>query len=171
MASTLPTQRRSFLFVLRTIDLEDQEDQNINQATLLNEYQAQSLTVSLRMLERILFSVDTLCTSEGDGRATGEGRESGEVREGALVSLANPLTPKEREQLAAMSRRAQEVISTLAERFALRHEMADLAREAHGRLVEMWATLEDARSHKLRGYGHVDPALTYALDPEIEELI
>lgn len=130
-----------------------------DESAILSQYQAQGVSVALRMLERILFSIEELYT----------GQE--ETREGIMVSLANPLSQEERVHLAHLVQRARPAIETLAGRFELKHETADLAREVHGRLVEMWAALEDTRSHKLRRYGHVDPALSALLDPEIEELI
>ncbi len=128
-------------------------------SAILSPYQAQGVSVTLRMLERILFSVEQLCT-EPEG-----------TREGIMVSVVNPLTPEERAHLAGLVLRARAAIERLAGRFGFEPETADLAKEAHGRLVEMWANLEDTRSHKLRRYGSVNPALSPALDPEIEELI
>lgn len=124
----------------------------------INPHQMLSLTVTLSMLERILFSLEDLCSGT-------------EARQGIIVSLASPLSPRQRAHLEEMTTRAREVIATLSMRFGIRHETADLAREVHGRLVEMWATLEDTTSYKLRGYGAVDPGLAAQLDPGIKELI
>jgi hypothetical protein len=88
-----------------------------------------------------------------------------------MVSLANPLSQEQRVRLSDLVGQARALIATLAERFGLKHETSDLAREAHGRLVGMWTALEDTRSRKLRRYGRVDPALSAALDPEIQKLV
>ncbi len=125
----------------------------------INPNQAQGLTVALRMLERILFSLQDLYS------------DNGETRQGIMVSLANPLSQEQRSHLEQMTEQAREIIGVLSERFGLKHETADLPREIHGRLAEAWATLEDVRSHKLRRYGPVDGRLAALLDPGMEELI
>lgn len=125
----------------------------------INPNQAQGLTVALRMLERILFSLEDLYC------------DNGETKEGIMLSLANPLSHEQRLRLEQMTEQAREITRVLSERFGLKHETADLPREIHGRLAEMWAALEDARSHKLRSYGPVDARLAALLDPGIEELI
>jgi len=130
-----------------------------SESAILTQYQAQGVSVTLRILERILFSIEDLYT----------GPE--ETREGVMVSLANPLSQEQRVRLRDLVGQARASIATLAERFGLQHETSDLAREAHGRLVEIWTALEDTRSRKLRRYGHVDPALSAMLDPEIQGLI
>jgi hypothetical protein len=126
---------------------------------VLTPNQAQGVGVALRRLERTLFSIEALYMR----------RE--ETREGAIVSLVNPLTDEQGAELANLVGQARASIATLAGRFGLQHETSDLAREAHGRLVEMWTALEDTKSTKLRRYGRVDPALSASLDPEIEQLI
>lgn len=88
-----------------------------------------------------------------------------------MVSLVNPLEPQQRERLEEMSGLARIAIRALAERFGLKHQTTDLAKETIGRLAEMWAALEDSRARKLRRYGDVDPRLADLLDPQIEELI
>lgn len=130
-------------------------------AEVINLYQAQSLTVSLRMLERILLDLQDLYSSGGEEDTT----------QGIMVSLSNPLSQEQRARLEQMTRQARRIIGALSGRFGLNHETADLAREIHGRLVEMWSALEDTRSHKLRRYGAVDPRLATLLDPEMDELI
>ena len=94
-----------------------------DESALITQYQAQGVSVALRILERILFSVEDLYT----------GQE--ETREGIIVSLANPLSLGERARLADLVQQARAAIETLAGRFDLYHETADLAREvAYGQL-------------------------------------
>ncbi len=130
-----------------------------SEAAILTQYQAQGVGVTLRILERILFSVEELYM----------GQE--ETRQGVMVSLVNSLSEEQRVRLRELVGQARAGIATLAERFGLQHETTDLAREAHGRLVGMRTALEDTMSGKLRRYGQVDPALSSALDPEIQKLI
>lgn len=126
---------------------------------MLNPYQASTVTIALRSLERLLFQLEALCTEQQAERL------------GVLVRLVNPLDAEQRVSVLALCGRARETIRVLAGRFNLECEVEDMTRLALGQLVLMWATLEDAKSPKLIRNGSVDPGLAPLLDPELDELI
>jgi hypothetical protein len=64
---------------------------------MLNQYQANTLTVALRSLERLLFSLESLCDAGDPGDA---------VNQGILLNQANPLTPEQRASLKQLTLQA-----------------------------------------------------------------
>lgn len=62
------------------------------------------------------------------------------------------------------------LIGRLGDTFELTPRKHDARHALMGRFTTLWAHLEDCRSHKLKGYGSVDPELRRTLDPTVRAM-
>jgi uncharacterized protein YceH (UPF0502 family) len=123
---------------------------------LLTDPQRRHLTVTLAQLEdavhEVMAAVDAPATS------------------GALRAEVDDLPQKFRLRAPRDLEEIQRRIQSLADRFNLGLEPASRFRRVLPILSGSVDRLEDSRSFRLSGYGTVDPGLSAALDPAIDDL-
>jgi hypothetical protein len=123
---------------------------------LLNQYQRNNVTITLRMLEMMLrgFLVELNTSTDG-----------------ILYRQTAPFSDDERQQIKTLCEKAFATIQSLKTDFALPSEAQNVRSNFQGQLAVSWSNLEEIRSNKLRSYGDVAPGLDRALDPSVSELI
>lgn len=123
---------------------------------LLNPYQRNNVTITLRMLEMML---------------RGFLAELNTSTEGILYHQNASFSDEERQQIKTLCEKAFATIQSLKTTFSLPSEVQNSRSNFQGQLAVSWSNLEEMRSHKLRSYGDVAPGLDRALDPSVSELI
>ena len=122
----------------------------------LNQYQASSVQVSLRMLEEALLTVDRLMRDESRG---------------VLHRTILDIPEEQRRQIMELSHEAQDIIAQLAQEFNLGRVETPVHQMVTAQLSSAWESLEDTRPATLKRYGEVDPGLERTLGPGIGRLI
>jgi hypothetical protein len=123
---------------------------------LLNQYQKNSLRVTLQMFEESLRHVLEWL----------DGREENSVMYNRKLDL-----PKEnKEQARREIEAALGLIENLSRKFDLHKESSDAASMLQGELTVSWANLHDTRAKKLARFGKVHPELESILDHDIHNL-
>lgn len=123
--------------------------------TILNESQARSITVTLRLLEERLVEIERLLTVN---------------EHGILYSRVATFTPRRQEEMRQLIGELRAGIKTVTETFELKHEPQDPARRIVGLLAITWESIEEMYARRLRAHGEVDPDVQDALDPWVEKL-
>jgi hypothetical protein len=122
----------------------------------LNENQRRVVAVTLRLLEEELAETERVMAQD---------------ERGILYRRVARFTPQQLEQMCALISQMRKEIERAARQFRLPKQERDAAREIAGSLGLAWESLEEIRSHKLKGYGAVDPSLKETLDPIAQRLI
>ncbi len=122
----------------------------------LNENQRRAVTITLRLLEERLASVEQMIHED---------------EQGILYSRRVSFSPEQVEQIERLIAAMRDEIRHLATVFQLPHEDQNVARAVVGTLEMSWESLEEVRPRRLKNYGAVDPALKETLDPSVKHLI
>lgn len=122
----------------------------------LNENQKRTVATTLRMLEEQLAEAERVM--ERDER-------------GILYRRVAQFTPQQRAVMSALIAQMRAEIQRAARQFDLPTQEWNAGQEIAGSLVLAWESLEEIRSHKLKNYGKVNPALKDSLDPIVQRLI
>ncbi len=128
-----------------------------NSAELLNEFQKNSLSVSLRLLEKRILLLESLL-------------ELGE-KEGALYSFRIDLNEAEIERFREKVEFIRQLVGIIREKFKLKPSEDYFSQHLKGLSSYFLTVFEDEKAAKLRRYGKVSPDLPAELDPLIEELL
>jgi len=128
-----------------------------NSAELLNDFQKNSLSVSLRLLEKRILLLESLL-------------ESGE-KEGALYRFRVDLNEAEIERFREKIAFIRQLVLAIMEKFRLEPSEDYFSRHLKGLSSYFITVFEDEKAAKLRRYGKVSPGLPRELDPLIEELL
>ena len=124
---------------------------------LLNEAQRNSLSVSLRLLERRLLFLELLIQQNGF--------------DGMLYSFR---VDKDKEVLSTLKEYFEHLlhmIKIMKEKFGLPEKEDKLSSHLKSMANYFWSVFEDERSYKLKRYGDVLPVLDKELDPLIDQII
>lgn len=122
----------------------------------LNQYQKQSLAVTLRLLEKAADDMEALLSSD---------------RLGLLYEVRTEISPEREAGLRRLSSQIRRILADLVQRYQLPLQQEDGLRIISARLSSAWENLEDSHPKKLRRYGEVDPQVAEELAPKIEALI
>lgn len=122
----------------------------------LNQYQKQSLAVTLRLLEKTVDDIDALLSSD---------------HRGLLYQVRTEIPPEREADLRRLSSDVRAALAELARRYELPVQQEDGLRIIAARLSSAWENLEDSHPRKLRRYGQVAPGVAEELGPQVEALI
>jgi hypothetical protein len=122
---------------------------------LLNTYQRNSVSITLRTLETTLRMAMTDLNSQ---------------QQGILYRQKVTLTEPQYEQIKQTILMAMGEISHLADALSLPVEVQDNRANLQSQLAILWSDLQDMRAAKLKAYGEVAPGLEAALDPSVLRL-
>ena len=131
-------------------------DQDATSRVRLNDSQRRHYEVLFARLERTLAHLET--AARGD-----------EVRT-VLTVVEADLPPRFEQESVAVINDAKQQLAALAESLSLRPRTESRRRVCRALLTSELNGLTDATSHRLRGFGEVDPSVTEHLDPAIERL-
>ena len=123
---------------------------------LLNDYQFNSLVVTLRSFEEHLRQAQEWL----------DGREES----GILYQRHLRLSPQQQDAAREEIAKAFQLITDLVNNFGLQPVEENPLDLIRGNLSVSWANLIDTRSTGLGRYGDIDPGLIDVLDPSIERL-
>jgi hypothetical protein len=127
------------------------------EASMLNEYQRRGLSTTFRILEEMMYEIETIITTEG--------------YRGILIAMRNDVSPQAMEEIVKKIRLIREKVSSLSKQFALEAKEIKSSNRILAELSYCWETLEGSKAKKLRGYGEVAKGLEKVLDPQIETII
>lgn len=123
---------------------------------LLNPYQRNPVTITLRTLESVLReTVADLSVQD----------------QGILYQRRTTLSQKQHEQLERLRDEALDEISKLATALGLPVEVQDTRSVLRGQLAVLWSDLHEIRPDRLAAYGAVSPDLKPVLDPPLLRLV
>jgi hypothetical protein len=126
---------------------------------VLNLNQKRSLGITLGIVEEELRRLESLIH-------TGEQRN-------LFSQITDDLKAEDRPFLQARIERLMDDLLSMKEFFDLRHSQKELSLRAIVEAVVFYlqVELENVKSHRLKGYGEVNPGLKETLDPKLSEMI
>ena len=128
-----------------------------NKEIRITESQKNSLTTSLRIIERTLDEIDEYSLNKN--------------KTGALYENIHDLSEQERlllnQKIAAIKR----YIAYFKNKLDLPKEKVSLKRFISSRLAGLWEITCELESKRLRGYGEIDPSLKRFSDPVVNKII
>lgn len=128
-----------------------------NGAESLNEPQRRGLSATFRILEEMLYEIETMITSDGF--------------KGNLIEIDNDVSPGAREESVKRIKLVREKVSRLSKQFNLEMKQTKSSSQILADLSYCWEILEGSKAKKLRGYGEVAEGLEKVLDPQINTII
>jgi len=122
----------------------------------LNPYQKNALEVEMRHLEQALLQAREFMRH---------------MPEDGLLTNYRPVAEENRARLEALIDRMLAEIAVVVKKYDLQPRVEDIGVNIYAEMAGAWSDLYDMFAHKLKRYGHVDPALGETLDPHIKLLI
>jgi len=126
-------------------------------ASMLNENQRRGLSSTFRIIEEIMFEIETMINSAGF--------------EGNLMVIENDVSPQAREKILKIIELVREKSSSLSKQLALEIKQMKSSSQILADLSYCWETLEGSKVKQLKGYGEVAEGLEEVLDPQINTII
>ena len=126
-------------------------------ASMLNENQRRGLSSTFRIIEEIMFEIETMINSAGF--------------EGNLIVIENDVSPQAREKILKIIELVREKSSSLSKQLALEMKQMKSSSQILADLSYCWETLEGSKVKQLKGYGEVAEGLEEVLDPQINTII
>ena len=127
-------------------------------ADLLNENHRRVLSGTLRRLELAAWRLEDQLVR-------------GEYPEVTLTRFTHRPTLSQQAALLELAKQMREEVVKLASEYQLEVKEEDYARTIMAEFTLLWSDLEDARPHKLRAYGDIDPQAHTILGPRLQRLI
>ena len=127
-------------------------------ANLLNENHRRVLAGTLRRLELAVWRLEDQLLRGGFPRLT-------------LTRFTSVPTSSQRAALLQLALHVREEVSKIAFDYQLEVREEDYARTIMAEFTLLWSDLEDARPHKLRAYGAINPQAHTILGPRVQRLI
>jgi len=126
-------------------------------ASLLNEPQRRGLSATFRILEEMMYEIETVINNDG--------------YRGSSVEIDNDISPQAKDEILKRIRLIREKIRHLSEQFAFEMKLMKSSSQILADLSYCWEILEGSKAKKLRGYGEVAEGLEELLDPQIDAII
>lgn len=95
----------------------------------------------------------------------------GEFPKLALTRFTHPPTSSQRATLLQLTKQVREEVTKLASEYQFEVSEQHYTRTIMAEFSLLWSDLEDARPHKLRAYGAINPQAHTILGPRIQHLI
>lgn len=127
-------------------------------ADLLNENHRRVLANTLRRVELAAWRLEDQLVR-------------GEFPQLALTRFTHPPTPGQRSALLQLAKQVREEVAKLASDYQFEVGEQHYARTIMAEFSLLWSDLEDARPHKLRAYGAINPQAHTILGPRLQRLI
>jgi hypothetical protein len=127
------------------------------EASMLNEYQRRGLSATFRILEEMMFEIETRINSDGF--------------KGNLIVIDNDISSQAREEIVKRIKLVKEKVSRLSKQFNLEMKQTKSSSQILADLSYCWEILEGSKAKKLRGYGEVAEGLEEVFDPQINTII
>jgi hypothetical protein len=127
------------------------------EASMLNEPQGRGLSATFRILEEMMYEIETVMNSDG--------------YKGILVAMDNDIPTEAREEIIKKIQLVREKVSYLSKLFSLEIKQTKSSSRILADLSYCWETLEGSKAKKLRGYGGVAEGLEELLDPQINSIV
>jgi hypothetical protein len=127
------------------------------EASMLNEPQRRGLSATFRILEEMMYEIETVMNSDG--------------YKGILVAMDNDIPTEAREEIIKKIQLVREKVSYLSKLFSLEIKQTKSSSRILADLSYCWETLEGSKAKKLRGYGSVAEGLEELLDPQINSIV
>jgi len=127
-------------------------------ADLFNENHRRVLAGTLRRLELAAWSLEDQLVR-------------GEFPELTLTRFTHRPTSSQRAALLQLAKHLREEVAKLALEYQFEVGEEDYARTIQAEFTLLWSDLEDARPHKLRAYGAINPQAHTILGPRVQRLI
>lgn len=146
---------------MAAFDKEQQEEAANEQhptADLLNENHRRVLANTLRRVELAAWRLEDQLVR-------------GEFPQLALTRFTHPPTPGQRSALLQLAKQVREEVAKLASDYQFEVGEQHYARTIMAEFSLLWSDLEDARPHKLRAYGAINPRAHTILGPRLQRLI
>lgn len=124
---------------------------------MLNDYQKRGLSITLRIVEENVESIEQLLKSRGYS--------------GVLYETRYDLTGEIRDKLSRRIPLVRAEIGRIADQFQLGKKIETASNTAYGKLPYCWEILENAKANRLRQYGETAEGLGDKLDPHLDRLI
>jgi phosphoenolpyruvate carboxylase len=127
-------------------------------ADLLNENHRRVLAGTLRRLELAAWSLEDQLIR-------------GDFPQLALTRFTHPPTASQRATLLQLAKEVREEVAQLASDYQFEVAEQHYTRTIMAEFTLLWTNLEDARPHKLRAYGVINPQAHTILGPRVQRLI
>jgi hypothetical protein len=127
-------------------------------ADLLNENHRRVLANTLRRVELAAWRLEDQLVR-------------GEFPQLALTRFTHPPTSSQRSALLQLAKQVREEVAKLASDYQFEVGEQHYARTIMAEFSLLWSDLEDARPHKLRAYGAINPQAHTILGPRLQRLI
>ena len=137
---------------------EGGESQRHPPHTLLNENHRRVLASTLRRLELAAWRLEEQLLRAEPPRL-------------ALTHFTHAPSPEQRSALLQLTQSIRQEVAKLAADYHLEAGEQNQTRTIMAEFSLLWSDLEDARPHKLRAYGAVNPLAHNVLGPRIQRLI
>jgi hypothetical protein len=95
----------------------------------------------------------------------------GEFPQLALTRFTHPPSPGQRSALLQLAKQVREEVAKLASDYHFEVGEQHVTRTIMAEFSLLWSDLEDARPHKLRAYGAINPKAHTILGPRLQRLI
>ena len=127
-------------------------------ADLLNENHRRVLSGTLRRLELAAWSLEDQLVR-------------GEFPQLALTRFTHPPSSSQRTALLQLTKQVREEVAKLASDYQFEVGEQHYTRTIMAEFTLLWSDLKDARPHKLRSYGAINPQAHTILGPSVQRLI
>jgi hypothetical protein len=123
---------------------------------MLNEYQRQRVSITIRSLEENLHAIEEFLKSENYS--------------GVLLEIKNDIPPSVKDALIPMIAILKEKLGIIAEKFDLEKRTESISQQIFAMLSFDLVSIEEIKAKRLRGYGEAADELYRTLDPEVDLL-
>ena len=137
---------------------EEGADEGRPPADLLNENHRRVLAGTLRRVELAAWRLEDQLLR-------------GEFPQLALTRFTHPPGSSQRAALLQLTKQVREEVAKLASDYQFEVGEQHYARTIMAEFTLLWSDLEDARPHKLRAYGAINPKAHTILGPSMQRLI
>jgi hypothetical protein len=137
---------------------EEATDEQQMPVDLLNENHRRVLAGTLRRVELAAWRLEDQLIG-------------GEFPQLALTRFTHAPTSSQRTALLQLTKQVREEVAKLASDYQFEVGEQDYARTIMAEFTLLWSDLEDARPHKLRAYGAINPKAHTILGPRLQRLI
>jgi hypothetical protein len=137
---------------------EGAADERQPPADLLNENHRRVLAGTLRRVELAAWRLEDQLIR-------------GDFPQLALTRFTHPPTSSQQSELLQLAKQVREEVAKLASEYQFEVGEQHYARTIMAEFSLLWSDLEDARPHKLRAYGAINPQAHTILGPRLQRLI
>lgn len=124
---------------------------------MLNNFQKRALSITLRIVEENIESIQQILENGGYS--------------GVLYETRYDITREIRDEISKRIPPARAEIEKIADMFHLEKQIGWASNSAYSKLPYWWEILENARAERLKRYGHISMGLGRELDPHLDAII